>query len=234
MHYCYYLCIAPNVQSYTIKLNCCYAWLMLTKVTRLIYQHSFIVNAIIGLLLVVLFSFRCDDIEQRDNRGRTELYLAAEQGELSKVSQLLAQGANVDARDDCQWTPLMRAAQNGHLSVVRNLLQAGADINAVDKEGYNALIAAVITGQATMVKYLVHNNIELNVSDHVFGWTALIWVVKEGGYDIAQLLIAARADISIRDTSGKNAYHWALLTAEKVDADSQESYLKTLQLIMSE
>jgi len=52
---------------------------------------------------------------------------AAKAGDLAKVRQLLADGADVDARDYDGDTPLHWAARQDHADVIEGLLDAGAD-----------------------------------------------------------------------------------------------------------
>lgn len=59
----------------------------------------------------------------------TELHEAARDGDVERVRQLLASGAELMARDDTQWTPLGLAAAHAHVETVRVLLEAGADPN---------------------------------------------------------------------------------------------------------
>ena len=175
-----------------------------------IYQHTYVFYLVLGLTGLFVYQYFSYGLGARDGFGRTELYLAAERGDVDKVSQLIGKGAEVDARDNCQWTPFMRAAQNGHLEVASLLLKAGADINAIDKDGTDALIATVITQKTNVLVFLLEQGIGLNAQDKTMGWTALIWAAKDGKPDILNTLVAYGADKSIVDYSGKTAYDWAI------------------------
>ena len=105
------------------------------KIKQVIYKHPVIFSISVVLILLTLFQFEFVDDQWRDNRGRSLLYLAAENGDVDKVQSLLENVETPDQRDDCKWTPLMRAAQNGHLEVSKLLINAGADVNARDKKG---------------------------------------------------------------------------------------------------
>lgn len=180
---------------------------------RLIYRYPYrfyLLLILFGLTAYLVGTYWLVDLEVRDTRGRTALYLAAERGDLDAVSRLIEQGAVIDARDNCRWTPLMRAAQNGHLPVVRELLATGAELNAQDKEGYNALILSVITAQQSVVEYLLEQGIERDVQDDKLGWTALMWAAKEGRVELVGLLLDKGADKTIQAVTGKTAYDLAI------------------------
>ena len=72
------------------------------------------------------------DVEARDFRYRTALFLAADTG-LYQVCFFLLQttGADPNARDSCGHTMLEVAAKGGHLQVVQYLVAAGAIVNPV-------------------------------------------------------------------------------------------------------
>ncbi|MDZ7661889.1 ankyrin repeat domain-containing protein [Thiohalophilus sp.] len=186
---------------------------MFDSLIRQIYRHPYLFYLVLltlGLLTYFLLDYWIVDLEARDGRGRTPLYLAAEQGDLETVRRLLDKGAMVDARDNCLWTPLMRAAQNGHLAVVQALLQAGADINVKDKDGYHALTAVVITNQVAMLEYLIEQGIALDAQDDERGWTALMWAASEGRGKMVEILLENGADRAIQSIDGKTALDLAL------------------------
>ena len=76
------------------------------------------------------------------------LHHAAISGELSKVRQLVAAGADLAKRDDWHLpprnrTPLHYAAAGGVVAVVDSLIRAGADPRAVDYSGWTPMIVAL-------------------------------------------------------------------------------------------
>jgi ankyrin repeat protein len=79
------------------------------------------------------------DLNVRDGRGFTPLWLATKQGEEDVVRILLDKGANVNMRaGETDYTPLMQAVATGCPSLVKVLLEKGADVNA-EKNGVTAL-----------------------------------------------------------------------------------------------
>jgi serine/threonine-protein phosphatase 6 regulatory ankyrin repeat subunit B len=68
----------------------------------------------------------------RDSCDAIPLCDAARNGELERVRELIADGADVDEQDKSGWTALMRAAADGYAAVVEALLQAGAQVDQHD------------------------------------------------------------------------------------------------------
>ena len=76
------------------------------------------------------------------------LHHAAISGDLAKVRQLTAAGADLAKPDDWHlpprnWTPLHYAAAGGDVAVVDTLIRAGADPRAVDYSGWTPMIVAL-------------------------------------------------------------------------------------------
>ena len=89
-----------------------------------------------------------------ENGRLTDLMIAAEQGDIEKVQNLLANGANVNVRNKVGWTALMFAARNGHTDITRALLAKGADINAKTNESQSARMFAEREGRLEIVNLL--------------------------------------------------------------------------------
>jgi len=68
--------------------------------------------------------------ELKDDFDETDLHFAAQDGDMTRVRQLLADGRSPNAFDELSKTPLHYAAEKGHMDIMRVLLEAGADVNA--------------------------------------------------------------------------------------------------------
>jgi uncharacterized protein len=82
-----------------------------------------------------------------DRAGRTDLHYAAEQGELSRVTELLAEGADPNATDIQGFTPLHFAAQSYEPEICVLLIQAGATVDAINGVGNTPLHVTVFNSQ---------------------------------------------------------------------------------------
>ena len=79
------------------------------------------------------------------------LHYAAISGELAKVRQLVAAGADLAKRDDWHlpprnWTPLHYAAAGGNVAVTEHLIRAGADPRSIDYSGWTPMVVALANG----------------------------------------------------------------------------------------
>jgi ankyrin repeat protein len=146
------------------------------------------------------------DVNLPDQDGRTPLMLAAQNGELSTVQDLLSYGANVNAADNNGWTPLMCAAENGHLMAIQALLSApGIDIDAKSPDGDAALILAAQNGNDEAVKALINKGANVNAANNN-GWTPLMSAAQHGHLTTIQILLSAKGiDIDTKNSDGATA-----------------------------
>jgi ankyrin repeat protein len=99
--------------------------------------------------------------------------------DVTRVSGLLKQGADVEARDkEHQETPLILAAKFGDADLVRLLLVAGAEVDARDDSGRTALFFAPVPSE--MFKMLVEAGADLHVRNKD-GDTILMRKVADSG-----------------------------------------------------
>jgi len=97
---------------------------------------------------------------------------------------------------------LMEAAMHGSLSVVKKLAPK-ADVHAVEKaSGRNALHKAAFWGHEGTVAYLVHEA-KLNINASYYnGDTPLHDAVRFGHQKVVDILIAGKADLSLKNRDG--------------------------------
>lgn len=133
-------------------------------------------------------------------------------GDAEKVSSLLAKGVDPDAEvmiditvDTVMETPLCAAASAGSISAARLLLDAGAQIDKRDDDGYTPLLRAAVEGAAEMVSFLLEKGADINARENIFDHTPLHKAARLGRKAASAALIAAGADQSLRDSSGKTA-----------------------------
>lgn len=150
-----------------------------------------------------------------DARGRTPLHRAAgralrSESEMAEKigampSLLLAAGADIDARDEKGRTPLLEAASNGEagLPFAEFLLRAGANPDARAEFGETALHRATIDSKGNIVELLA-KSIDPNARCSR-GGTPLHWAARIGKEKACLALLAAGADMNIRNDAGETA-----------------------------
>lgn len=134
--------------------------------------------------------------------------LAASQGDLEQVEQLLEQRADINAKLDWERTMLHLAAREGHPKLVRCLLAERADPHAVELRHRTPLALAAQCRKepgkaAAVIKHLVEQRADPNHED-VFDRTPL-HLAMEG--EVVTALIHCRADPLNTDLKNRTPLH---------------------------
>ena len=148
-----------------------------------------------------------DDVNAIVNdHGETHLILAAREGNLQKVIDLVANGALIDqSNDDEKHTPMHDAAANGHLDVIRYLVEAGADMEREDYFGSTPLLRAAQQGHTNVVSYLL----DMHAKESSYGETAMLQASSNGHLAVVQLLVERGSDPNETNNEGHMALHEA-------------------------
>jgi len=134
----------------------------------------------------------------------TRLMQAVNDNDISAVSELIGQGADVNELDASQNAPLIMAAYKGHTEIVRALLEAGADVTALDPEmKATALHAAAYAGRTEAARLLIEHGIDIDRQGPYNGYTALHDAIWQNNVATAAALIGAGADLNIKSNAGE-------------------------------
>ena len=127
------------------------------------------------------------------NACNSILHLAAANGKLEIVRELLQQGAHPDTRNaDWGVTPLHTAAFQGHGPIVDLLIMKGADVQIKSRTSGRFPLDEGI-GHIDCCHLLLKAGCQVNyVGGH--GWTPLIEACSAGDEDLVHLLLNAKAD----------------------------------------
>jgi ankyrin repeat protein len=174
-----------------------------------------------GVVTVSLASFFKPPEIPADAPPELQLCGAAERGDLERLRELLAAGADLDATprgpDAEALTALMRAARRGQLDAARLLLEHGADVNArsaktgADAWGKTALMYAAQAGETDLVHALLEAGAWVDARDeyfrgHIdFGFTALHYAAKRGHLEAVRALLAAGSPAAAKTHDGETA-----------------------------
>lgn len=142
------------------------------------------------------------NLEHRDSRMRTAVFVAAESGGGNAIRALHAGGAALNDADLSGHTPLMAAAFWGRPTVIKSLFECGVNLNekASDYGGKTALTIAAQYRKWAAVDRLIELGADPNVAESD-GTTALANTAYHGNCAVIAQLIKAGADVDAADFS---------------------------------
>nr|MBI3613319.1 ankyrin repeat domain-containing protein [Nitrospirota bacterium] len=143
----------------------------------------------------------------------SELYHAAERGDLRAVQTLVGQGAVINETSGIDSElPLVGAATSGKIEVVQFLLDRGADVNMAGNWECTALCAAARSGHLPIVQLLLDRGANVN-SQNRLKFAPLLIAASKGNPQVVKLLLERGADPAIPDHWGTQPLWWAVREA---------------------
>ncbi|MDI7864449.1 ankyrin repeat domain-containing protein [Rhizobiaceae bacterium n13] len=130
------------------------------------------------------------------------LHDAARDGDLTRTTQLLDQGANAAEPDETGEPPLLIAALAGKKEVVALLLDRGTDVEIRNKGGLTALHAAAYGGNLEVVELLVQKGAAVNDHENFYNMSPLHAAAEEGHADVVAFLLANKAEVEAKERNG--------------------------------
>ncbi len=128
------------------------------------------------------------DTEIAPLNGKTDLMIAAKEGQVERVRELVAAEADVNRANANGGTPLMYAALGGNAEIVRMLLDNGATVNATADNRWSALMIASAKGYVQIAELLLDRGADTNLQD-VYRWTPVMRAAYENRIDMVRLLL---------------------------------------------
>ena len=154
-------------------------------------------------------------------RNDPEIIAAANAGDLTKMRQLEASGANLDFRDNHGNSALKQAAYKGHEEVVHYLLENRVNIDGRDNSGCTPLYSASLAGRTGVVHALVKEGASVDSREEQ-GRTPL-WIASFWGHSEAvALLVNHGSHVEAENDQGFTALHMSC----------QEGHLKTAEALV--
>lgn len=136
-------------------------------------------------------------------RTPEKLCSAARSGNTKLALLLLKHGADVNYNPP-MGTPLENAVESGAVELIRALIKAGADVNHQSYLG-SVLTGAVNAGQLPAAEELIKAGAQVSAKPK-FGQSALMAAVSSGRDEFVRLLLAAGADVNVKDGATVGEY----------------------------
>jgi ankyrin repeat protein len=166
------------------------------------------------------------DKDHQNDTGITALMNAlVENQNMETVQALLSRKVNA-ALQDCQGLAAIHYAFD-NLSLLNRLLEVGADINIQTGRGMTSLMMATEEYDLKTFNALLEAGADVNVRSEKSGFTALMYAVQGDEWlpvcdRILRSLVAAGADITIKDNRGRSAIDYTKYN----ELHEAEKYLK--------
>jgi ankyrin repeat protein len=148
-----------------------------------------------------------------DNTQQTpdqRLLAAAEAGDLEKVKACLAEGADINTRNAGGDTPLILAVREGQDGVIAELLAQNADATLHNNQGKTVLHVAFREATAkNHLKDLVAAAAPARDKQDMHKATAAFYAAQTNNLPALDLLIAAKADLTLRNKDDTPPLLWA-------------------------
>ncbi len=146
-----------------------------------------------------------------------KLHKAAKRGDITKIKQLISEGADVNKKPKLgKLAPLHLAVQNQHYDAVKVLVEAGANIELEGSSLQRPLHLAAQNGNWTITEYLMSKGARVNtvsgssapIYKKVRCWIPLQWACEKAHVGVSRLLLSkgTRANIQVSPIGGNNSF----------------------------
>lgn len=115
----------------------------------------------LNMVQLLLKYLTIDEINKRNNKGTTALWIASCNRNTDIVYELLNSGADCNIANIKGDSPLIPCCQKGSETIVSLLLESGIDINLSNQNRDNAVLICCRTGQAKILEMLLNKYREM-------------------------------------------------------------------------
>lgn len=156
------------------------------------------------------------EINAEDDENLTPLLIAIKNDEPEQISVLIENGAEIEKRNADGQTPIFFAIENFSGAAVQTLIDKKADIEAKDTRGRTPFLFAYEVDNVDAAGKLLN-------AKATFPQQQIFTALNDKKLSYLLLLLKAGADITVKDSAGRNALHVA---AENCDASSLSLFLE--------
>jgi len=155
------------------------------------------------------------------------LLLAAHEGDVAAIRQLVADGADVNIRDPKGRTPVHVAAFASEDDALRALVEAGADMNALEGQAYDAVTIAAVANDPELMSLAIALGNNPGLVTSPYDGTALIAAAHLGQVEVVERLVKAGAPLD-----HVNNLHWTAVMEAVVLGDGGPDHLAVLDALL--
>jgi len=149
------------------------------------------------------------NVDAINHEGESPLHIAAFNGRLDMVKNLLKCGALIELQDEQGRTPLMRATYHAKsIKVVEFLLDQGANPKISENRGYTPLHGAALMGNFDALKILLSFGADIGVSSEN-GLTPLHSAALGDAPTVIRYLLGKGGNIEACTSYGRTPLHYA-------------------------
>jgi ankyrin repeat protein len=151
------------------------------------------------------------DVNWRGPDGSTALQWAVYDGDVERVKQLIADGADVTLANNYGANAMQLAAEMADVDMLALLLDAGADADSPNPESQTALMLVARTGNVDAARLLVEHGATVDAREQWGQQTALMWASARRHPAMMEYLMEQGAD---KDAQSRAADYRRHLTKE--------------------
>ena len=177
--------------------------------------------------VMVNLIFRGFDVNVRDPKGRSGLYLAAAEGSF-KVAKVLLDWNKTDVNllTPQNESPLMMAALKAHTALAKRIIERGGDVNKTGWTPLHYAATSTAPGHIEIIKLLLEENAYID-AESPNGSTPLMMAAMYGTAEAAKLLMEEGADPTLKNEKGLTAIDFAQIAKRD---DVAQAIGKTIRL----
>ncbi len=154
-----------------------------------------------------------EDPDQKNKKGQSLCWLAANNGQLELLKKLIHKGANYEIKDPQGISPLMAASMKGHVETVDYLTHKVRNIDEKRRDGHTALSLAIEYDQDLVVRTLIDRGASSEAK--IKGNTLLMQAAEFDAVKSMQVLVMVGADPLEKNIRGKTALDIAKMKKKK-------------------
>jgi ankyrin repeat protein len=151
------------------------------------------------------------DVNAKNEKGETALYVAAWKGNVEVAKLLLDRGVEINGRSNNGNTALIHAICVRRTEITRLLIERRAEVNVRGNNGNTALMCAARFESEEIVTLLIDRGAKVNTRSNL-GYTALMCAVQHDRSEIVKLLIERGEEVNAKNIEGETALHEAAYT----------------------